>query len=292
MARDYNELINRRWDEGFFLSVGLDPDLKKIPKHLIRSDENLVSSVLGSFCLGIARATADYAAAFKPNAAFFESFGSRGVDRLEQLIWELHALYPNIPVILDAKRADIGNTNTGYATFAFDRCQADAITVNPYFGAGAMKPFWERNDKGVIVLCRTSNPEAATMQDVLMPDGQPYYCHVARLISEQWNMGGNCSLVVGATPGCLEPLKKIRRIDGNIPILLPGLGTQGGEVEESVPLALNCHGRGLLANVSRAIMYASAGEDCFEAARKAAQQFHERIGACVLRQKKWSETLN
>jgi len=275
--RDYCELIAVREGAGFNLCVGFDPDRPKVPKRYFGK----LCHPFAAFGCQTVEATAESALAFKPNIAFFEPEGAEGWRALREVITYMHQRSPEIPVILDCKRADIGNTNKGYSEAMFDYFNADAVTVNPYFGAGAMKPFWERKDKGVIVLVRTSNPEAAEMQDVLMADGKPYYTRVARLVSEKWNVNGNCSMVVGATPGCLEPLELVRQIDGEIPILLPGLGTQGGEVEEAFPRAANKEGKRVIANVSRAILYADIeGLSHPESMAKVAKSFHDRLAAC------------
>ena len=177
----------------------------------------------------IADATAQYACAFKPQIAHFAAL--RAEDALLRLIAHIHATHPGIPVILDAKRGDIGSTAQQYAREAFDRYAADAVTANPYLGRDSVQPFLDRADRGVVILCRTSNPGAGDLQDLLV-DGRPLYQHVAEKVAHEWNTHGNCALVVGAT--WPEQLREVRAIIGDMPILVPGVGAQGGDVEAVV----------------------------------------------------------
>lgn len=260
--RNFRALLENQWDRENFACVGLDSEFGKIPESA-RWDG--VASTIVQFNRTIVEATNDLVCAYKPNAAFYEAHGSEGMIALQRTIADIHAIAPDVLVILDAKRADIGNTNAGYVNAAFDFLQADAITVHPYLGAEALQPFLARADKGVIVLCRTSNPGAGEFQD-LRVDGEPLYKIVARKVATEWNKNGNCALVVGAT--CPEELGEVREIVGDMPILIPGIGAQGGDVEKAVTAGKTKSGKGMIINSSRGIIFASKGADYAEAARR------------------------
>ena len=185
--------------------------------------------------------------AFKPQIAHFAALGAE--DALQRLIAHIHAAHPGIPVILDSKRGDIGSTAQHYATEAFDRFAADAVTANPYLGRDSVQPFLDRADRGVVILCRTSNPGAGDLQDLVV-DGRPLYQHVAEKVARDWNGHGNCALVVGAT--WPAQLKEVRAIVGDVPFLVPGVGAQGGDVEAVVSNAKTADGTGLIVSSSRA----------------------------------------
>lgn len=269
------DLLRARWERGNFLCVGLDPDITKIPEAARKAGTRLT---ITSFNREIIDATAEVAGAFKPNSAFYESHGDQGLDALRETIHYIKDTYPEIPVILDAKRADIGNTNEEYARAAFDHLRADAITVNPYPGADALRPFLERKDKGVIVWCRTSNGGAAEFQDLKI-DGEALYKVVARHVAQQWNVNGNCALVVGATYP--EELREVRAIVGRMPLLVPGIGAQNGDLEKSAQAAKDGAGQGFLLNASRAIMYASSESDYVGAAAAKAQELTHAIRKAI-----------
>lgn len=279
--------LEARWSQGHFVCVGLDSEFEKMPDH-IKGLSSLQSEAVAEFNFQIVEATHDLVCAYKPNIAFYEALGRDGFSALFRTILHIRREYPEIPVILDAKRADIGNTNVGYVKAAFDELGADAITVHPYLGKEALKPFLDRKDKGIIVLCRTSNPGAGEFQDLeireqgeLLP--KPgyrvppilLYEYVAQKVAESWNENGNCALVVGATYP--QELAKVRRIVGDIPILIPGIGAQGGEVLTTVKAGMNSKKQGMIINSSRGIIFASSGEDFSEAARKATQTLHDQI---------------
>jgi len=198
---------------------------------------------------------------------------------LSRTVEYIRETYPHIPVILDAKRADIGSTNPGYVQAAFDIIGVDAITVHPYLGKEALAPFLERKEKGIIVLAKTSNPGAAEFQDLLVGDfREPLYLVVARTVARAWNTNGNCAIVVGATyPAELE---KVRAVVGDIPILIPGVGAQGGEVEATVRAGRDSRGWGMIINSSRSIIFASKGNDFAQAARKATERLRAEINRC------------
>ena len=249
------------------LCVGLDPDPAKFPAHL----QGRADAIL-EFCTAIVDATADLACCFKPQIAYFAAH--RAEDQLEALIAHIHARHPGTPVILDAKRGDIGSTAQHYATEAFDRFRADAVTANPYLGRDSVQPFLDRADKGVVILCHTSNPGAGDFQD-LDVGGRPLYQHVAERVARDWNGHGNCALVAGAT--WPEQLREVRAIVGDMPLLIPGVGAQGGDVEAVVRNGLDADGAGLLVSSSRAILYASGGDDYAEAAATAARALLDEI---------------
>src|SRR5207342_2743364 len=264
----FMQALKQRWsDSGSLVCVGLDPEPAKFPKGFA-GDEDAVFR----FCRDIADATAESACAFKPQIAHFAAL--RAEDALTRLIAHIHARHPGIPVILDAKRGDIGSTAQQYAREAFERYAADAVTVNPYLGRDSMQPFLDRADKGVIILCRTSNPGAGDLQD-LQVDGRPLYQLVAEKVAREWNGNGNCALVVGAT--WPEQLRDVRAIIGDMPILVPGVGAQGGDAEAVVRNAATADGTGLLVSSSRAILYASSGADFAGAAAKAAKDLRDTI---------------
>jgi len=251
------------------LCVGLDPDLARFPAHLQAEPDGIVR-----FCKAIIDATADLACAFKPQIAYFAALGAE--DQLEEICRYLRESYPHIPLILDAKRGDIGATARQYAREAFDRYGADAVTVNPYMGFDSVEPYMEWADRGVIVLCRTSNAGGSDLQ-FLDVGGQPLYQHVARLVAEKWNRNGQCALVVGAT--FPEELAQVRAIVGNMPLLVPGIGAQGGDVAATVQSGRSANGMGMMINSSRAILYATPqeGEDFAAAARRVAQETRDEI---------------
>ncbi|MGH8041700.1 MAG: orotidine-5'-phosphate decarboxylase [Rudaea sp.] len=250
------------------LCVGLDPEPAKFPAPVRdRSD------AVFEFCRTIVDATADLVCCFKPQIAHFSA--ARAEEALERLIAHIHSAHPGVPVILDAKRGDIGSTAQHYAVEAFDRYGADAVTVNPYLGRDALQPFLDRADKGVVILCHTSNPSASDLQELPI-DGRPLYLHVAQLAAQQWNANGNCALVVGATYP--QELAQVRSAVGDVmPLLIPGIGAQGGDVQAVVTNGKNTQGAGLIISTSRAVLYASAAADYADAARHAAQSLRDEI---------------
>jgi orotidine-5'-phosphate decarboxylase len=247
--------------------VGLDPEPSRFPEHL-RGRRDAIFE----FCREIVDATADRVCCFKPQIAHFAA--QRAEDALERLIAHIHTAHAGVPVILDAKRGDIGSTAAFYAQEAFERYDADAVTVNPYLGRDALEPFLSRVDKGVVILCRTSNPGASDFQD-LDVGGRKLYQHIARKVAGEWNMNGNCLLVVGATyPG---ELADVRALVGDMPLLVPGVGAQGGDVEAVVQSGRTASRTGLVISSSRAILYAGTGSDFADAARAAAGSLRDAI---------------
>ena len=299
--RNFNSLIGYMAARGKFLCVGLDPDLDFIPKHL--NGKNCYQLLI-NFYLPLIDATAQYVAAYKPNIAFFEGLGLNGLRALKKIIEYIQINHPDIIIILDGKRGDIGNSNKGYAAMAFTQMAADSLTINPYLGYEANKPFLDQTDKGIIVLCRTSNPGSNEFQELIvkvpedewtqitadredrgfkseMPRELPLYQYVAYRVAfrSTWNANRNCALVVGATYP--EQMKLVRNIVGDMLILAPGVGKQGGDLKSTVENAKNSLGQGFLINVSSDVNYASPGKDFAEVAGIRARFYHEAIQAAL-----------
>lgn len=230
------------------LCVGLDSDFAKIPDSFKQKENPQFE-----FNKFIINQTHEYAAAYKPNAAFYEARGEQGIRELKMTMDYLLKTYPEIFTIYDAKRADIGNTNNGYVTSIFDWLGFDAVTLHPYLGREALQPFLDRTDKISIILCRTSNSGAGELQD-LKTDGKPLWQTVAEKVSSTWNKDNNCMLVVGATYP--EEMKTVRSIAGEMTFLVPGIGAQGGDVEAAVKAGINSQKLGMIINSSRGIIFA------------------------------------
>lgn len=230
------------------LCVGLDSDFKNLPAKFIKKKNPQFG-----FNKWIIEQTHDLVCAYKPNSAFYEVQGVQGIRELKMTIEYLQRNYPEIVTILDAKRGDIGSTNEKYAASIFDWFGFDGVTLFPYLGREALKPFLERKDKGIFVLCRTSNPGAGEFQDLLI-NGEPLYKLVARRVVNNWNRRGNCMLVVGATYP--DELAKVRKIAGEMTFLIPGIGPQRGEVEKTVITGQNTKGKGMIINSSRGVIFA------------------------------------
>ena len=259
-TRNFREMLEKQWANDKFVCIGLDSDFAKIPKA---AEKGTVKETIFFFNRQIVDATAHLVCAYKPNIAFYEGQGVEGISALIRTIAYIHESAPLVPVILDAKRADIGNTNRGYVEAVFHTYGADAVTVHPYLGREALKPFLDEGNKGIIVLCRTSNPGAGEFQD-LKVDGEPLYQIVAKRVARYWNNNKNCAVVVGATYP--EELQKVRGLVGDMPILIPGIGKQGGDVEKTVKAGKDSRGWGMIINSSRGIIFASDGPDFADAA--------------------------
>ena len=243
-----------------FLCVGLDPD----PALMAHPH-------MPSFLQEIVDATCDIVCAYKPNLAFFEALGTGG---MQLLLESVRSVPKHIPIIADAKRGDIGNTDRFYAHALFDIYKFDAATVNPYGGLDGVQPFLDHADRGVFVWCRSSNPGAADIQDLELADGRYLYEAVAEQ-ARAWNQHGNVGLVVGAT--WPEQLERVRERCPDMLILVPGVGSQEGDLEACVQAACDSSGGGFLLNASRSILYAAGGDGYAKAARKAAQKLRSRI---------------
>jgi orotidine-5'-phosphate decarboxylase len=251
------------------LCVGLDPEIERFPHHILAQ-----ASPIFHFNKDVIDATADLVCAYKPQFAHYAAYEAE--DQLERTIEYIHRTYPHLPVILDAKRGDVGNTAERYAIEAFERYGADAVTVNPYLGGDALEPFLRHQDKGIVILCRTSNPGAGELQD-LVTGGRKLYQVVAELAARRWNTRGNCLLVVGATYP--KELAEVRELVGEMPLLVPGVGAQGGDVVQVVHNGQTRQGTGLLISSSRGILYASGGADFASAARGAAATLRASINS-------------
>lgn len=258
------DLLHRAWQDERLICVGLDPNPEKIPAHLGQGP-----SATFEFCKAIIDATAGDVCAFKPQIAWFSATGAEHV--LADLIAYIHETHPHTPVILDAKRGDIGETNKAYAQEAFERYKADAVTVSPYLGLANLEPFIDHSDKGIFVLCRTSNPDAEWLQSHPVQD--PTYLRVAGEVLRA-NQRGNLMLVVGATH--IEELAKIREVVGDLPLLVPGIGAQGGRLEDVVRVAGHQRG-GLIINVSRSVVFASRSADFASAAADALARLNRQV---------------
>ncbi len=258
----FKKLAARCDAAGSSLCIGVDPDPRRIPKTLGKPGPETIYK----FCAEVIEATAEYAAAFKPNLAFFESIGVEGWNVLEQSLAHVPA---DVPVILDAKRGDIGTTAAHYARSLFDKLKGDAATVNPYMGSDAVEPFLEHENKGTYLLCLTSNKGALDFQ---VPGD--FYLKVARKAAE-WNTRGNVGLVVGATRP--QMIMGILAVAPDLPMLVPGLGAQGGDLAEIMATVPRMPRHRMLFNVSRSIIFAGEGNDFAHAARKSAKTYWETI---------------
>ncbi len=264
------EKLKNRWTQSSsLLCVGLDPDFDRFPLS-IKEKKNPYFE----FCTAIVDATAEFACAFKPQIAYFASCGAEG--ELKDIIDYIHEKHPDIPVVLDSKRGDIGSTAKHYAKEAFVRYGADAVTLSPYMGFDSVQPYLEYEDRGAILLCRTSNPGGNDIQ-MLQVDGKPIYQRVAELASGPWNLNGQLGLVVGATYP--NEIAAVRAIVGDLPLLVPGVGAQGGDINACVTAGVTKDMTGMMINSSRAILYASKAEDFKEAAARVAQDTRDKINA-------------
>ncbi len=265
-----HDLLRSSWHRSdSMLCVGLDPDTAKMPFAL-----DGAANAIERFCIDIVDATADVVCAFKPQIAYFHAH--RAEAQLERICHHIREQHPDVVLVLDAKRGDIGPTAEQYAREAFHRYGAHAVTVNPYLGTDSVEPFLRHTGHGVFVLCRTSNPGSGDFQ-MLQTDGEPLYLHVARRVAEEWAQIGDCGLVVGATYP--DELGEVRRLVGDLPLLVPGIGAQGGDVASTVAGGADSQGFGMVINSSRAILYASSGEDYAQAARTAAIATRDEIRA-------------
>ena len=261
------------------LCVGLDPEPARLPGAWKGE-----ASRIFDFCAAIVDATADLVLAYKPQIAYFAAHGAE--DQLERLMRHIRARAPGVPVILDAKRGDIGSTAEQYAREAFERYGADAVTLSPFMGLDSLEPFLRHTGKGVIVLCRTSNPGGDDLQSLVLEGGERLYERIARLAAGAWNRSGELGLVVGATYP--RELERVRALAPTLPLLIPGVGAQGGDAHATVRAAwrgrLDAHGLPqttgpIIVNSSRAILYASDGPDFAQAAREAAQRTRAALQA-------------
>ncbi len=268
MADSFGQRLRQQWARSdSALCVGLDPVRERLPSHLSQAPDALLR-----FCREIVDATADLVCAFKPNIAFFNAEGAE--QDLERLIEHIHAAHPGIPVIVDAKRGDVGSTARMYARELFERYKTDAATVNPWQGWDSIEPFAEHAGRGVVVLCHTSNPTSAWLQEE--PRDDPAYLRIAREMQRRDD--DNLALVVGAT--FPAQLAEVRRMAPTLPFLVPGVGAQGGgaeEVRQVFASGIDAKGQGIVVNASRSIIYAGSGTDYAVAARQAAQDLRDEM---------------
>ena len=260
------QLLHAERTNDSMLCVGLDPEPARFP-----GDWQGDTRRIFDFCAAIVDATRDLVIAFKPQIAYFAA--NRAEDALERLIAHIHRTAPEVPVILDAKRGDIGSTAEQYAREAFERYQADAVTLSPYLGLDSIEPYMQHDGKGLILLCRTSNAGGADLQAQTLASGELLYEHIARLAQTEWNRTGQLALVVGAT--FPVEIERVRALAPTLPLLIPGIGAQGADAAATVRAGWRQHGGRTLAPIivssSRAVLYASAGPDFATAARTVAQ---------------------
>lgn len=278
----FKERLRSAWSSsGSLVCVGLDPDPLRFPASVGRDPKSIES-----FCRTIIAATGDLVCAFKPQIAYFAAH--RAENALENICNHIRNEHPGVVLILDAKRGDIGDTAEMYAREAFDRYGADAVTVNPYLGTDSLEPFFARRDRGTIVLCRTSNPGSGELQsmharasgkpdDGTADNDSPLYQTIARRAADDWSKRASVGLVVGATQP--NELALVRQIVGDLPLLVPGVGAQGGDAATVVRNGATADGTGLIVNSSRAILYASAGDDYGTAARAATSSLRDSLNA-------------
>lgn len=277
-GRIFKEMIQANWKDKKSVCVGLDSDSDKIPA-IIRAGED---KGITRFNCEIVDATRDLVCAYKPNVAFYESLGVFGTMALKATVGYIQAVAPNVPIIGDMKRGDTGKTNSKYAKSAFEYFGFDAITVNPYHGGKSLQSFLDFKNKGIFILCRTSDEGSDEFQDrdVVVGDRQvPFYQYVAHRVATAWNKNGNCGLVVGATYP--EELALVRAtVGGDMPILIPGIGEQGGDLEKTVKSGK----RNMIINASRSVIFTSSGPDFAQAARKETVKLQKEINRYLLLQ--------
>jgi orotidine-5'-phosphate decarboxylase len=252
------------------LCVGLDPDPSRFPDYVGQD-----SRAIEFFCDMIIDSTGDLVCAFKPQIAYFAAHGAE--KALENICNRIRRDFPRVMLILDAKRGDIGDTAEMYAREAFDRYGADAVTVNPWLGTDSLEPFFSRSDRGVFVLCRTSNPGSGELQSVRDANGEALYETVAKRAATEWSKRAAVGLVVGATKP--DELRRVRELVGDLPLLVPGVGAQGGDAATVVRNGATSDGTGLIVNSSRAVLYASDDDDFAAAARSAATSLRDELNA-------------
>lgn len=260
----FEKLHNAIQQNNSLLCIGLDPVEQFLPEELGESNTPFFS-----LNKTIIDQTHDLVCAYKPNSAFYEANGDRGIAELKTTCDYLRIMYPEIPIILDAKRGDIGSTNEGYTAYAFDYLQADAITLHPYLGQISLEPFLKRQEKGLFILCKTSNPGAEEFQNLSI-EGTPLYQYVAKHVLDKWNGNKNCSFVIGATD--TQAIADVRKLAPSLPFLIPGIGAQGGDMRSVLQTGLTAAKDGLIISISRDIIRAAN-------IREAAQKKRDEINA-------------
>lgn len=274
MSTTFLKKLENKWEEGKFVCVGLDSDYTQLPPSIKLSSS--ISSSLFNFNKQIIDNTYDLVCCYKFQSSFYEAEGVEGLKALKQSIDYLIKNHPDIPTILDAKRGDIGNTNLGYVKSIFDGLGFDAVTVNPYLGGEALEPFLQKKDKGIIILVKTSNPGAGEFQDLPVgKKGEALYLKVAKHVANNWNKNGNCAVVVGATYP--KDLAKVRKVIGDLPILIPGAGSQGGELEATINAGKDSRGWGMIIHSARGIIFASKEKNFAKLAKVATKKLDQKI---------------
>ncbi|GAA1382680.1 orotidine-5'-phosphate decarboxylase [Catellatospora chokoriensis] len=266
----FTDLLSRQWAQGRMACVGLDPDMAVVRASVTEPD---TEQAITAYACAIVDATADLVCAYKPNIAFYERWGVPGLAALKNIITHINTVAPQTAVIVDAKRGDIASTNEAYRDALFGYFGADAVTVQPYLGVEALRPFLDTRDKGVIVLCRTSNPGSGELQN-LQTSGETLYQRVARLAQHDWNTQGNVGLLVGGTYP--QEIAEVRTITPTLPLLVAGVGRQGGSVGDAVRAGATAFG-GMIISSSRAVIEAAPGPAFAEAARQATIRLHAEI---------------
>lgn len=290
IRRNCMRLLEDRWSQRKFVCVGLDPIRNRFPAHLRRartaSDR---ADAVYSFNESIVGATRDLVCAYKPNLAFYQSLGDMGHDVLAATISMIRSDAPDVPVILDAKYGDTADTNEYYARYAYDELKADAVTVHPYMGLDSLAPFTRRKEKGVFVLCRTSNPHAEMFQQALVADARTATSHAPlsqrvaiEVAFDSDADGANRGLVMGATaPNDIALIRGV--VKDRLPFLILGVGAQGGDLEAAVRAGIDARGKGIIVNASRSIIHASSSENFAQAARNEATALDRRIRDAIAR---------
>lgn len=270
---DFFKKIKPLWDQQKFVCVGLDPDVQKIPSIIKKNHLSIKDQIL-QFNIDIIDQTWDLVCCYKPNAAFYEAHGTEGWEALLDVCDYIKFTYPKVPIILDAKRADIDSTNEGYTKAFFENLNVDAVTLHPYLGQQALETFLKIKEKMFFILVKTSNKGSDEFQNLKI--GKKFLFEiVAENVANDWNKNKNCGVVVGATYP--EELKSVRKIIGDIPILIPGVGAQGGSVEETIKAGRDSRNQGMIINSSRGIIYASSGSDFATAARRETEKLNGKI---------------
>ena len=266
-----DKLAAAQQKNGSLLCVGLDPEPAKFPGQF-KGD----ASRIFDFCARIVDATRDVVSAYKPQIAYFAA--QRAEDQLEELMAYIRRVAPGVPVILDAKRGDIGATAEQYAREAFVRYQADAVTLSPFMGFDSIEPYMKHDGKGLILLCRTSNPGGSDLQAQVLAGGDTLFEHIAKLAAGPWNRNGQLALVVGAT--FPAELARVRELAPTLPLLIPGIGAQGGDIDATVQAGWRADGP-IIVSSSRAILYAGNGDDFATAARQVALATRSALNAAI-----------
>lgn len=300
MTRNFMELLRARWAENKFVCVGLDIPRQKIPEWFVRSFRSEEEGPVLDYIKHIVDATKDLVCAYKPNAAFYEAMGAPGITTLQKTCEYIREVAPGVPIIVDAKRGDIGSSSEAYVEFLFEVLGADAVTLPPYLGQEGLEPFLAVEDKGVFILCRTSNEGAREFQDLTVEINEEQFAEIIAGVSideesfviqkrmplwqyvayrvtfaRNWKKSRQRGLVAGATYP--EELAEIRKISPDLPLLIPGVGAQGAKAEDVVPVAVDANGQGFIINSSRGIVFASAGKDFAQAAAQATITLSDEI---------------